>query len=113
MLTDGEEDLPLRGINDPLSKQDTDNQLFKRLKSLAVFNFRAFLNIALWEWKYINQRNKEFLVAITREPIYRKEFTNALNLYLEMGNFKYAAFTDAIYQAIFKENAKEYKAIKH
>ena len=28
--------------------------------------------------KYINQGDEEFLVAITREPIYRKEFTNAL-----------------------------------
>ena len=27
--------------------------------------------------KYINQGAEEFLVAITREPIYRKEFTNA------------------------------------
>lgn len=61
--------------------------------------------------KFINQRDEEFLVAITREPIYRKEFTNALNLHLEMGNYKYAVYTDAIYQAIFKENAKEYKAI--
>lgn len=26
--------------------------------------------------KYINQGDEEFLVAITREPIYRKEFTN-------------------------------------
>ena len=34
-------------------------------------------------------------------------------LYLEMGNYKYAVYTDANYQAIFKENAKEYKAIKH
>jgi hypothetical protein len=28
--------------------------------------------------KYINQGDEEFLVAITREPIYRKEFTNVL-----------------------------------
>jgi len=28
-----------RGINDPLSKQPTDSQSFKRLKSLAVFSF--------------------------------------------------------------------------
>ena len=61
--------------------------------------------------KYINQRDEEFLVAITREPVYRKEFTNALSLYLDMGNYKYAYYTDAIYKAIFKENAKEYRAI--
>jgi hypothetical protein len=135
------DDLSQKETDFPMSKQDAKNQSFKRLKSLAVFNFRAFLNIAMLlsesenakrlrskmldividtlnqkiggSIKFINQRDEEFLVAITREPIYRKEFTNALNLYLEMGNFKYAAFTDAIYQAIFKENAKEYKAIKH
>lgn len=123
----------------PLSEQNNDNQSFKRLKSLAVFNFRAFLNVAMLlsesesaknlrskildividtinqkiggSTKYINQRDEEFLVAIAREPIYRKEFTNALNLYLEMGPYKYAVYTDAIYQAIFKENAKEYKTI--
>lgn len=133
------DDLSQKETDFPLSKQDTDNQSFKRLKSLAVFNFRAFLNIAMLlsesenakrlrskildividtlnqkiggSTKFINQRDEEFLVAITREPIYRKEFTNALNLYLEMGTYKYAVYTDAIYQAIFKENAKEYRTI--
>lgn len=133
------DDLSQKETDFPLSKQNFDNQSFKRLKSLAVFNFRAFLNIAMLlsesdnakrlrskmldividtlnqkiggSTKFINQRDEEFLVAITREPIYRKELTNALNLYLEMGNYKYAVYTDAIYQAIFKENAKEYKAI--
>ena len=133
------DDLSQKETDFPLSKQNFDNQSFKRLKSLAVFNFRAFLNIAMLlsesenakrlrskmldividtlnqkiggSTKFINQRDEEFLVAIIREPIYRKEFTNALNLYLEMGNYKYAVYTDAIYQAIFKENAKEYKAI--
>jgi hypothetical protein len=133
------DDLSQKETDFPLSKQNFDNQSFKRLKSLAVFNFRAFLNIAMLlsesenakrlrskmldividtlnqkiggSTKFINQRDEEFLVAITREPIYRKEFTNVLNLYLEMGNYKYAVYTDAIYQAIFKENAKEYKAI--
>jgi hypothetical protein len=128
------DDLSQKETDFPLSKQNFDNQSFKRLKSLAVFNFRAFLNIAMLlsesenakrlrskildividtlnqkivgSTKFINQRDEEFLVAITREPIYRKEFTNALNLYLEMGNYKYAVYTDAIYQAIFKENAK-------
>lgn len=133
------DDLSQKETDFPLSKQGADNQSFKRLKSLAVFNFRAFLNIAMLlsesenakrlrskildividtlnqkiggSTKFINQRDEEFLVAITREPIYRKEFTSALNLYLEMGTYKYAVYTDAIYQAIFKENAKEYKAI--
>lgn len=138
-LLTSDEDIPQRGINDPLSEQSVDNQSYKRIKSLAVFNFRAFLNVSMLltqsdnakmlrsrildividtlnkqtggSTKYINQRDEEFLVAITREPIYRKEFTNALSQYLDMGNYKYAYYTDAIYKAIFKENAKEYRAI--
>lgn len=106
---------------------------------LGVFNFRAFLNLGMLlsesekakalrsaildividglnkqlggSTKFINQREDEFLVAIAREPFYRKEFTNALNLYLEMGIYKYAVYTDAIYKAIFHENSSEYKQI--
>jgi hypothetical protein len=106
---------------------------------LGVFNFRAFLNLGMLltesekakalrsvmldividtlnqkvggSTKYINQRDEDFLIAITREPIYRKEFTNALNLYLDMGNYKYALYTDNIYEVIFHENSKEYKQI--
>lgn len=138
-LLTSDEDIPQRGINDPLLTQSIDNQSYKRLKGLAVFNFRAFLNVGMLltqsdnakmlrsrildividtlnqqtggSTKYINQRDEEFLVAITREPAYRKEFTNALSQYLDMGNYKYAYYTDAIYKAIFKENAKEYRAI--
>ena len=33
--------------------------------------------------KYINQRDEDFLNAILKEPHYRKEFTQALNTYLE------------------------------
>lgn len=133
------DDLSQKETDFPLSEQNVDNQSYKRLKSLAVFNFRAFLNVGMLltesdnakmlrsrildividtlnqqtggSTKYINQRDEEFLVAITREPVYRKEFTNALSLYLDMGNYKYAYYTDAIYKAIFKENAKEYRAI--
>lgn len=106
---------------------------------LGVFNFRAFINLGMLlsesdkakalrsamldividglnkklggSTKFINQREDDFLVAITREPFYRKEFTSALNLYLDMGIYKYAVFTDAIYKAIFHENASEYKQI--
>lgn len=46
-----------------------------------------------------------------REPVYRKEFTNALNLYLDLDNYKYSMYTDKIYEAIFHENSKECKQI--
>ena len=116
-----------------------DSQAFKRIKSLAVFNFRAVLNIVMLltesdkakvlrgqildlvldsineklggSAKYVNQRDEEYIVALAREPFYRKEFTSALTDYLDMGKYKYALYTDAIYRAIFKEDSKEYRAI--
>jgi hypothetical protein len=106
---------------------------------LGVFNFRSFLNLGMLltesekakalrskmldividtlnnkiggSVKYVNQRDEDFFSAILREPHYRKKFTSALSRYVDMGNGKYAYFTDKIYQAIFKENAKEYKLI--
>ncbi|MBN8693363.1 MAG: DNA-binding protein [Bacteroidetes bacterium] len=106
---------------------------------LGVFNFRAFLNFGMLlvesemakairskmldivldtlnqklggSTKYINQRDEDFFHSMLKEPHYRKEFTTALHQYIEMGNYKYAYFTDEIYKCIFLENAKEYKQI--
>lgn len=106
---------------------------------LGIFNFRSFLNIGMLltesekakalrskildividtlnlklggSTKYINTREEDFLIAMAREPAYRKEFTDALNKYLDMGNYKYAYYTDAIYKAIFLEKSSEYKVI--
>lgn len=139
LIAPNEDDEAQSITDDTLSKQTSEIQNVKRIKALAVFNFRAVLNLGMLltesekakqvrslmldvvidtinkriggSTKYINQRDEEFLIAITREPQYRKEFTNALNLYLDMGPMKYSIYTDAIYNAIFIENAKEYKAI--
>lgn len=106
---------------------------------LGIFNFRSFLNLGMLlseseiakalrskildividslnekvggSTKYINQRDEDFLNTIIKEPHYRKEFTQALNLYLDLGNFKYSIYTSKIYECIFKENASEYKKI--
>ncbi len=106
---------------------------------LGVFNFRSLLNLGMLlvesemakairskmldividtlnyrlggSTKYINQRDEDFFHSMLKEPHYRKEFTNSLHKYLEMGNYKYAYYTDEIYRCIFKENAKEYKQI--
>ena len=106
---------------------------------LGVFNFRSFLNLGMLltesekakalrskildividtlneklggSTKFINQREEDFLIAMAREPIYRKEFTDALNKFLDMGNYKYSVYTDAIYKAIFLEKSSDYKII--
>jgi len=113
--------------------------LSNKTSQLGVFNFRSFLNIGMLliesemakalrskvldividtlnekaggSTKYINQRDEDFLNAILKEPHYRKEFTEALNLYLDLGNFKYSIYTSKIYECIFTENAVEYKKI--
>lgn len=106
---------------------------------LAIFDFKAFLNIAMLlvesenarilrqamlnividlvnkktggATKYINQRDKDFLHSYLQEDDYRREFTDALRDFVDMNQFKYAIFTDMIYQSIFKENAKEYREV--
>ena len=106
---------------------------------LGVFDFRAVLNIAMLlaeseratllrqtildividtinqrtggGTKYINQRDEDFIFAYFQEENYRKEFTNALLDYVDMGNFKYPLYTDKIYVSIFRENAREYRNV--
>ena len=48
--------------------------------------------------KYINQRDSDFIGAFLQEENYRKEFTDALRDYVDMGNAKYGIYTDKIYQ---------------
>ena len=131
----------LKGTSLQNFKKQFGSTLKEGLKapSLGVFNFRAFLNLGMLlaesekakllrgamldivietlnlktggSTKYINQRDEDFFIAIIKEPHYRREFTTALNLYLEMGNYKYSLFTDEIYKVIFRGDAVEYKQI--
>lgn len=110
-----------------------------RTSQMAIFDFKAFLNLAMLlaesenakifrqimldividlvnqrtggSTKYINQRDQDFISAFLQEENYRQEFTDALRDYVDMGNSKYAIYTDKIYQSIFKEKAQEYKQI--
>lgn len=117
----------------------TDIYVGTKITVLGVFDFKAFLNIAMLlsesenarilrklmldividlinqktggGTKYINQRDKDFVGAYLQEENYRREFTDALRDYVDMGNAKYAIFTDMIYQSIFKEKSREYREI--
>lgn len=110
-----------------------------KITVLGIFDFRCFLNIGMLlvesenarvlrqmmldividiinqktggATKYINQRDRDFLGAFLLEENYRREFTDALRDYVDMDKFKYARYTDMIYQSIFKEKAKEYREI--
>lgn len=118
---------------------ETDFGNIAKTPQLGVFDFRAFLNLAMLVsesdrakllrqaildividtinqrtgggTKYINQRDEDFLHSAFSEENYRKEFTDALKDCVEMGNFKYAVYTNKIYVSIFREDAKEYRKI--
>lgn len=106
---------------------------------LGVFSFRAILNLGMLltdserakelrsrvldividvlaeraggHTKFINQRDQDYLMAAFQEENYRKQFTDALDKYVEGNKWKYGRFTNLIYQSIFHENAAEYKKI--
>lgn len=106
---------------------------------LGVFNFRAVLNLGMLlteseparqlrsrlldivldvmaeraggHTKFINQRDENYLVSALQEENYRRQFTDALDKYVEVNKWTYARFTNLIYQSIFHENAAEYKKV--
>lgn len=106
---------------------------------LGIYSFRAVLNIGMLltesdiakdlrkqilgiaisvvskriggQAKYVNQRDEDFLPSLLIESNYRKKFTDALKSFVVRNNWKYAKFTDLIYQALFRENAREYRKI--
>jgi hypothetical protein len=106
---------------------------------LGLLDFRAFLNLAMLMreseraallrkaildividiinrrtgggTKYINQRDEDFIQSAFVEENYRKQFTDALKDCVDMGNFKYALYTDKIYVSIFREKAQEYRRV--
>lgn len=116
-----------------------DTNVGTKTTVLGVFDFKAFLNMAMLlsesenarilrqlmldvvidlinqktggGTKYINQRDKDFIGAYLQEENYRREFTDSLRDYVGMGNTKYAIYTDMIYQSIFKEKSREYREI--
>jgi len=132
----------LKNLKLSISESDvpeTDFGNISKSPQLGIFDFRAFLNIAMLiaeserarllrqaildividtinqrtggGTKYINQRDEDFLLSAFQEENYRKEFTDALKNNVDMGNFKYPLYTDKIYLSIFREKAKEYRKI--
>jgi len=120
--------------------QDVQEMNFpNKTPRLGIFNFRAFLNIAMLlsksdkarqmrsimlditldtinkktggGTKYINQRDEDFVINLLKGEFYRREFTDALTKYVDMGKAKYPIYTDKVYKAIFKEDATEYRKI--
>jgi hypothetical protein len=129
----------LKKIVSELDVPEIDFGNIKMSPQLGVFDFRAFLNLAMLVaesdrakalrrmtldividtinfragggTKYINQRDEDYLHSAFHGEHYRKEFTDALKDCVTGGNFKYANYTNKIYVSIFKERAQEYARI--
>lgn len=117
----------------------SDINVATKTTALGVFNFKAFLNLGMLlvesenarilrglildividvvtqksggNPKYINQRDDSYLISLYTGEGYRREFTQALKKYVDMGHIKYAIYTDKIYFSIFKERARQYREI--
>lgn len=117
----------------------TDIGVGRKVTNLSVSTFRTLLNFAMLltnsevakdmrgvmiditmdkiaektggHVKYINQRDKDYLNKAYIEETERKKFTNALKKFVNVGQYKYAYFTDLLYKLIFKESTREYKKV--
>ena len=119
--------------------REIDFANLKTTPQLGVFDFRAFLNLAMLMreseragllrraildividainartgggTKYINQRDEDFIQSVFIDENYHEQFTDALRDCVDMGKFKYPIYTDKIYVSIFKEEAQEYRKV--
>lgn len=106
---------------------------------LGIFNFRAFINIAMLltkserarevrslvldividtinkrtggNTKYINQRDEDFVFNLLNNKDYHKEMVLALRDCVDLGNIKYLLYNDKVYRSVFKEDADEYRKV--
>lgn len=130
----------LKSFKEAISKVDgTDINVGSKVSQLSIFTFKTLLNISMLltesekakevrsvmldiaidvinkktggNTKFINQRDNEFLNSWFSEENYRKDFTYALDNYVNMGPVKFGIYTNKIYVNIFKEKADEYKKV--
>ena len=107
---------------------------------IGLFDFRSFLNIGMLlttsekakqvrslmldivisvinektggGTKYINRRDRNYVISAVQEENYHKKLTDAIRDYVDgHKTFKYSTIIDMIYKAVFCEKAKEYKKL--
>ena len=62
--------------------------------------------------KYINRRDRNYLVSAVSEENYHQKLTDAIRDYVDgHKTYKYSTIMDMIYKAVFCEKAKEYKQL--
>ena len=119
----------LKEFKNIVSSSVTDINVGDTTQKLGIFNYRSLLNLAMLlreseqahllrnfilditidiinekaggGTKYINKRDRNFIESYFIEANYHKNFTDALRDYLDMGDYKYAYYTNKIYILIF------------
>ena len=117
----------------------TDINVGTKITILWLFNFRAFINIWMlltqsekakelrsiildvvvdvmnqrtwWSTKYINQRDDNYINTYVASKTYRKDFTDALHIYVAAWPVKFPLMTNKIYTFLFGEDASAYRKI--
>lgn len=112
---------------------------FLHTRNVGIFNFRAFINLAMLlsrslvarevrslvldividtinkrtggNTKYINQRDEDFIYNLLQNKDYHRELVEALRDCVDLGNIKYVIYNDKIYRSVFREDADEYRRI--
>jgi len=119
---------------------DTEIDFGIKTVRLGVFDFRSFLNLGMLlttsekakqvrsmtldiviavinektggGTKYINRRDRNYVISAVQEENYHKKLTDAIRDYVDgHKSFKYSTIMDTIYKAVFCEKAKEYKKL--
>ncbi len=143
LKANGMEDLRGEKLNSFIQAYDatfeTDISTSHPIRSMTVFDMRAFLNMAMLlsendtahvlrqlmldtviylinrkttdRTKYIEQRYSNYMFSEETENNYKRQFFEALKECVESDRFKYAHFTDLVYTSFFKDNAKIYKKV--
>ena len=117
-----------------------ENDFPNKMPQLGLFDFRSFLNIGMLlttsekakqvrslmldivisvinektggGTKYINRRDRNYVVSAIQEENYHKKLTDAIrDCVVGHKVFKYSTIMDMIYRAVFCEKAKEYKKL--
>lgn len=129
----------LSSFKQSINNSATDINVGPKVTNLSISTFRTLLNFAMLltnsdvakkmrgemiditmdkiaektggHTKYINQRDREYLNKAYIEETERKKFTDALKNYVDVGQYKYAYYTDLLYKLIFKESTREYKKV--
>ena len=91
----------------------TESEKAKQVRSMMLDIVIAVINEKTGGGtKYINRRDKNYLVSAVSEENYHQKLTDAIRDYVDgHKTYKYSTIMDMIYKAVFCEKAKEYKQL--